>query len=133
MTRRGGGGEVGEAVEDLGGDRPRLALRQAPPVRLEVGLQVPARAVLQHGGERVVVDLKHVHQPHDARVGQVAVDGVLPHGVADVGGLAVGGPAGGHLVQLDRDGRAAAVEVCGGEHLREAAPAQQAAEHVAPR
>ena len=63
----------------------------------EVKVEVVAVAVLEHGAERVGVDLEHVEQADDARVVQLLVDVVLAQRVLDVVGLLVVLPV---LVQL---------------------------------
>ena len=71
-------------------------------VVFEVRVQVTAPAQLQHGGERVDVDLKDVQQADDARVAQRLVDVVLAHRVAHIGRLLGLVPGAVQLVDLDR-------------------------------
>ena len=71
------GVQVGEPGDDLRRDRARLALgERARAARDRV--EVAARAELEHGRERVVVDLEDVEERDDARVVERAVDVVLP-------------------------------------------------------
>ena len=120
--------EVAQARDDLHDDRARVALGQRLH-RLEVLVEVDAVTPLEHGRERVLVDLENVVQLDDARVLHVAVDRVLARGVLDVRRLALIRPVRVELVDLDGDALEP-LQVERKPHLREAALAEQHQQHV---
>jgi len=71
-------------------------------VLLEKEVQVIALAVLEHGAERVRVNLKHVKELDNARMVQRLMDIVLPQRVLDVVGLLLVLPVLVQLVHLTR-------------------------------